>query len=814
MTPYLLAVMLLFTSSVFAQSGEDDILQEDIININTVSDLQKLEGIPRINGSLFIHAGDNINSQNLCYISSLREIGGYLVIWKSPGITSLKCIRNLEKVEGNELHFGNPPNAILMEDNLNENSGDGLCVSSINWTKLTSYPVTIKDNSNNCPACDSQCIGCWGAGPRLCQTCQNYLSGITCVETCPYGTILNDTLKICQENVTDSLSSPDVIVLDEHNINVSWNATSEANGVILGYRINVNGTIEHTEQYTDYLPESNGLVESSPLKEAIILGGLTSNTQYSICFEVLTSIGWSDCSQTVNIKTHDGIPSPPYDLNVINVTAKNTTLIWNPSDVPLGVIQSYNITVDIFQNNEWVFNQMLIVDVNYTNVTLDNLKRDTEYRFYVIAVNRNYPSPNSSIFTWRTLNDIPNPVTNLTITELTYDSVTISWVSDNNEFDLRLASHSWMDEVTVTNGTYYWFDKLFANTTYLLTVISVNNIGPSSIVSLNFTTNATNPPEPKIPEVTGITDSNMKLSFNSVSDINGWVDYYTLVVEKVDLAPQISYTTVIIPRFTGVYSIQMSDVMSPEHGLFYRFRLVAHVDNFNTTSMDSQYYELKATSSEPSNNNNGWPTWLILVVSFGGTLFIVLIILIVIYRINKKRDKQRRNAVSSVHNPNFDTKRQSSVAPSVGNPMYGESGRPRAFTVTQPHYSEIAINPKRDSAVHNPVYSGDISHQRVNPVYEDRMFTDEYITVETGKAQRGRQYETLPDGRQRDVESGSIFGFPVYSEIEPAGYNRDTNGYDHMESSEPLYGERSYSQLAAAVPELSPMNMLSSDSRL
>jgi len=495
---FALVILVSLISVAWSQSGEQDILSEDIIYINTLQELEQLQGVVYINGSLFIHSGNNIASGDLCLLSQLRTIGGYLVIWKSPSIASLKCLRDLKTIRGDKLQFGNPPDAIFIENNVNTSNGNGLCVDNINWTSLTSFPASIANNGLNCPNCSSVCVGCWGAGPRLCQTCQQFQSGITCVEACPIGSIENSN-KTCTELSINTLPAPVGSAINENLIGINWININVTNGVPLGYQVLINGTSVFVEQFTDYLPESTGLIESSALQLTYVASNLSSHTTYAFQIKILTSIGWSKASNIALITTHDGIPSSVDGLNVINITVTTALMSWAEPIAPEGEIQSYNVTMDIYTSDGWIFYKTIIVNASETYYNCSDLIEGVKYRFAVFANNRHATSTISDWFDFTTNSILPDPVTNITVSESLYNTATVNWVSSGNKFIVSLGILSYSKLLTsklfiVYNATSIHFDNIAVNTTYQVNVTNINQYGQSLTVTYVWTTPITYPP--------------------------------------------------------------------------------------------------------------------------------------------------------------------------------------------------------------------------------------------------------------------------------------------------------------------------------
>ena len=160
---------------------------DETLFVNYKDDLELLSHCRVINTSIFINGGYQIDS--LKPLSNLRYIMGYLVIIDSHSLADLNGLHNLHSIVGKELYSNNY--SLVIKHNTDILHSWGLCYADlVNWTLITGYDTWIYDNGPFCPICDPECDGCWGPGPQLCQICQHYLSGFTCVNVCSPGTIL------------------------------------------------------------------------------------------------------------------------------------------------------------------------------------------------------------------------------------------------------------------------------------------------------------------------------------------------------------------------------------------------------------------------------------------------------------------------------------------------------------------------------------------------------------------------------------------------------------------------------------------------
>jgi hypothetical protein len=682
-------VLNFLVSPILAQSTEDKVTY-----VSTVDDLMMLKGIINLNGSLFIHSGYDITTNHLCLLESLEQIEGYLVVWKSPGIRSLKCLKNLNAINGKELHTGSPPNSVFIEDNINQNSDFGLCfIDTIDWSLLTSKHISINDNSIDCPSCNSECKTCWGAGPRLCQTCSNYKSGVTCVNKCPKGTILNNVTKICQEfqpyigslsfiNVSQELINDDVhVTLDWSRILKLINDSSvNLNGVPIGYRLYLDNELVFERKYRDFDndykyddPVHDGLTEET----LFLLGRLILNTSqlYSINFQVLNTIGWSPMSPSINMTTMDGIPMPVQNLNV-TFKDTNVTVSWLLPSTTNGKISGLNL--NIFQENDTIWSRIHSVNLPDDAIShIISLENSVEYRVCITTLNRNWDSiPICDIFqvpivtttttTSSPYTGPPTTVTDLMVNILNSTKVVVSWnsLSDDHQVTLSNTTYSRTHNMSETNMV---FDNLKPFTFYTIEVVAFDKFGYSPMVSTNWTTPYSNPPVPDGPYMYKEKLDDIWIWLKPVSDEFGYVNNYTLHVNATCNDDE-SYS---LHRLVTITSLKLSDYMDIHDDNVYTFRLEAHVNEMSSISAYSDNMTTLKTYEDTGFST--WPVWLIIVVSLTIIFFIITIVLLIVFIRRRNRKKATHptnefpNEVRHYNNPVYDSKESITL---YTNPTY------------------------------------------------------------------------------------------------------------------------------------------------
>uniref|UniRef100_A0A1I7V182 receptor protein-tyrosine kinase n=1 Tax=Caenorhabditis tropicalis TaxID=1561998 RepID=A0A1I7V182_9PELO len=191
--------------------------------------LQDLRGCELIEGHLIIDG--NVTYKELKVLESVRIVSEYIQIIKQD-FYDLKFLRNLEIVEGRQVHNMKWVFTIFQCDNLAElnlnslriiksgsvmiHDNHRLCyVNTVDWTSILKTKGESKDQSlelsgnrdaDRCveenEVCDKSCNhrGCWGSTPNDCLECRTWNYMGTCVSKCDtQGFLRNQTSMQCQK---------------------------------------------------------------------------------------------------------------------------------------------------------------------------------------------------------------------------------------------------------------------------------------------------------------------------------------------------------------------------------------------------------------------------------------------------------------------------------------------------------------------------------------------------------------------------------------------------------------------------------------
>ena len=402
------SILMLLMSSLLLTSGLNVTIDntspicgkpDETLFINYNNDLELLSHCHTINSSIFITGGYHINT--LQPLSNLKYIEGYLVLIDSHELGNLYGLHNLVEIKGKELYSDN--NSVVIRHNLDHNNSPwGLCyVNTINWNLITAHEQWINDNGPLCSDCYGECNGCWGPGPQLCQLCDNYLSGFTCVQECPNGTTMNGS--ICIEQLPEPpilTSNQDTFFTVLHFIHYI-----RTNGVMLGYEL-----LKDNSVYINYQTDRDTFNFINT--EYINVSNLTPYTLYNFSMRVYNSIGYSNYSEPLIIRTNSWYPpKPDTPVSKVIYCDNNLACFYNYDYIEVKINTTANTSGPIIKHELYNDKNELVYTGNYQEtINLNNIISNVNYSFMLKVYT------NTNIFTesdWSNIVKIENSVSSI-----------------------------------------------------------------------------------------------------------------------------------------------------------------------------------------------------------------------------------------------------------------------------------------------------------------------------------------------------------------------------------------------------------------
>jgi len=466
-----LNVKLSYSSNVICGNSPDDIFY-----ISSSDDIVDIKNCNIINGSIFIHSGTDI--EHLYDFRNISRITGYLLLWNNDLIQNILGFNNLEKIDGLRLYM----NQYFVYIQNNNGNNSGLCFAdTINWSMIgNNGDYLIENNGINCPTCSEECQGCWGVSPRLCQTCQYFMSGNTCVNSCPNGTLLQNNTNICLENIPTKPLAPDGYAVSSNHIHIEWVEPNPSNGVIIKYILYRNNIPIFETYFTNPLYN-----EDTHLQMFFEDTLLNIDTYYNYRIQAFNSMGSSIPSNITSIKTLENIPSMPEQPTITQISSTFINITWNEPIPSNGYIIKYDIYIDNNYNNTlYINNDDELFYIIY------NLEPFTNYTIQLQAFTIIGGSPLSLPLSFITSESIPERL-DIPLLNITNNTINISWSESQQpngivtHYMLYMYTNNNLNIVSV-NTTQYSISPIQSNMNYTFQVQAFTTAGGSVLSSTSM----------------------------------------------------------------------------------------------------------------------------------------------------------------------------------------------------------------------------------------------------------------------------------------------------------------------------------------
>lgn len=541
MLSHIFSILILGLSQAHSQSQCPNLV-DDIYFAGYPSDLAELDNCSHLNSSLFITGDYNIWS--LQHLENLNTIDGYLVVLDSHLIKNLKGLHNLQSIEGNEKYLKTSSVTFKYNNNFLDDENRGLCFTDlVNWTKITEFDVVDTNNGIDCPTeCHTECIGCFGPGPRLCQECRHSQVGDTCVNY--------DCLQHSCDLFTP-LTPLEISFQRPHrrNLNISWNELniSTAGGNIQEYLLYRDGELISHQYFND-----SGYETQDSLDTFYLDTNLTLDIIYFYRIEYVTESG-SLSSDEFSYHMYDWLPDSISNLSVQEFIPISFSLVNSRvgfTSITNGV--PYQFKFSLWKEGVVVMEDTTLpVDsfLDTNQIILTNLEYVTPYHLEVYGFNTEYSVRGET----GTL-DFTTPLapTTTTISTTTISTTTVSSTSSTNS-DTTISSSTTSDTTstssitstitetstntitsthtgTSTNtgtSTTPTFTSISLTTTIPTTVSSSNTNYTSSVSTLTKSTTISTPSS------TLTTSMNSNKGLNMIPDLD--TNTHTTTTEKSDI---------------------------------------------------------------------------------------------------------------------------------------------------------------------------------------------------------------------------------------------------------------------------------------
>ncbi|GHT10142.1 hypothetical protein FACS1894170_01820 [Planctomycetales bacterium] len=306
------------------------------------------------------------------------------------------------------------------------------------------------------------------------------------------------------------------------SVKLTWDAQKKLTGYELQYR-------KHgTDEWTPWTPPDKNDTEAT-------IGGLTIDTKYDFKLTAInTDYKGPEPTEATTEMTASTQPDTPV-LKVAGETYNSVTLKWTKQDNWSGYTLQYSS--DGGENWEDV---SITIPADAEECTVLGLNPSTLYKFKLTAKGSNGGSADSEPVNATTLGVAPDEPTGFTQTNVTENSVTLSW---NEQSDVkgyvvqyrRTSDTNWTKYVTPgnesdefsTTATSITVSGLVSNTTYEFQLLAINDDGQSATrLPQTVTTNGAKPDKPEHFSVDATTTSSITLTWTGQSGLNGYTLEY------------------------------------------------------------------------------------------------------------------------------------------------------------------------------------------------------------------------------------------------------------------------------------------------
>nr|XP_018903286.1 PREDICTED: tyrosine-protein phosphatase Lar isoform X3 [Bemisia tabaci] len=321
---------------------------------------------------------------------------------------------------------------------------------------------------------------------------------------------------------------------------IQWDAPETQNGQITGYKVYYTLKPE--------MPMSSWDSQMVDSNELTTISELTPHAIYTIRVQAFTSVGPGPLSDPVQVKTQQGVPSQPQDLNYTDTGETSVTLSWTKPSHSEGNIISYELYWNDTYSNEK--HHRRILNASALTYTLTNLYPNTLYYIWLAARSQRGEGATTPPIAVRTKEYVPGaPPQNVSGEATGPTSIRVSWEPPPVDRTGRIVYYklqyvdssrpdSEADTVTL-NGTSFILDELKRWTDYRIWVHAGTSVGdgPASspiTVRTHEDVGITMPGAPQEVVVNAINSTTIHIRWKPPADkdLNGVIRGYQVHVQE------------------------------------------------------------------------------------------------------------------------------------------------------------------------------------------------------------------------------------------------------------------------------------------
>lgn len=219
-----------------------------------------------------------------------------------------------------------------------------------------------------------------------------------------------------QQGVPSQPSNLVAVEAGETSVTLSWRRPAHAGDNIVSYELYWNDT---------YAKEHHR--KRIPITETYTLNGLYPNTLYYIWLAARSQRGEGATTPPIAVRTKQYVPgAPPMNVTAAAVSPTAVRVSWQPppAERAHGRIAYYKLLCVESGRGD---SEATVVKLNQTTFVLDELRRWTEYRIWVLAGTSVGDGPASYPVTVRTHEDVPGEPQDVKVVAINSTSIHVTW---------------------------------------------------------------------------------------------------------------------------------------------------------------------------------------------------------------------------------------------------------------------------------------------------------------------------------------------------------------------------------------------------
>ncbi|XP_034047679.1 netrin receptor DCC [Thalassophryne amazonica] len=271
------------------------------------------------------------------------------------------------------------------------------------------------------------------------------------------------------------------VLVSSRFVRLSWRPPFETGGSVQTYGIYYS---------QDGVERERSVNVSEPESLELTVSNLKPDEVYSFRVIAYNSMGPGESSTPLRITTKPDlqVPSRVESLRAESLSPTSVQVGWDPPGHPNGPLMGYRVLW-----SESLSGKEQSMDVNGPNYKIDGLNKFTEYRIWVLAINRYGPGITSEAVSVITQSDVPSaPPQNITLEVVLSRSIKVSWQppphSAHNgiitayKIRYRKTGRRGDQEAIEPNNFWYLFTGLDKGSQYSfqVTAMTTNGTGPFS----------------------------------------------------------------------------------------------------------------------------------------------------------------------------------------------------------------------------------------------------------------------------------------------------------------------------------------------